>query len=100
MERTQPGEPIEHTPMGLDTVELVMAIEEEFSIEIPNSHAADLGVLGEMHAYILKALWQRGETPDESEVWEKLKAIVIDQLGVSPLDVVPSAHVVRDLGAD
>lgn len=86
--------------MGLDTVELVMAIEEEFSIGIANSDTADLGVLGDMHAYILRALRQRGEAPDETEVWERLKEIVIDQLGVSPLDVVPSAHIVRDLGAD
>ncbi len=86
--------------MGLDSVELVMAIEEEFSIGIPDTSTADLGVLGEMHAHILQALRQRGETPDEAEVWERLKEIVIDQLGVSPLDVTPSAHVVRNLGAD
>jgi acyl carrier protein len=86
--------------MGLDTVELVMAIEEEFSIEIASADAANLGVLGEMHAYILQALRKRGEAPDESELWERLKAIVVDQLGVLSEDVVPSAHVVRDLGAD
>jgi acyl carrier protein len=86
--------------MGLDTVELVMAIEEEFSIEIANGEAANLAVLGEMHNYILKALRQRGESPDPAELWERLKAIVIDQLGVLPKDVVPSAHVIRDLGAD
>ncbi len=35
-----------------------------------------------------------------SEVFEKVKAIVIDNLGVDPEKVVPSANFVSDLGAD
>ncbi len=86
--------------MGLDTVELVMAIEEEFSIEIPNADAARLGVLGDMQDYIVRALRQRGETPDESQVWQRLTAVVVAQLGVRPEEVTRSAHVVKDLHAD
>jgi acyl carrier protein len=86
--------------MGLDTVELVMAIEEEFSIEIPNADAARLGVLGDMQDYIVRALRQRGETPDESQVWQRLSAVVVAQLGVRPEEVTRSAHVVKDLHAD
>jgi acyl carrier protein len=41
--------------MGLDTVDLVMAIEEEFGIEIPNTDAPNLAVLGDMHDYIVRA---------------------------------------------
>lgn len=86
--------------MGLDTVELVMAIEEEFSIEIANADAPGLATVGEIHAYILQTLRHRGDTPDEAETWERLKAIVIDQLGVSSEDVIASARLVEDLGAD
>jgi acyl carrier protein len=86
--------------MGLDTVELVMAIEEEFSIEIPNADSARLGVLGDLSDYVVAALRQRGETPDEGQVWERLSALVVAQLGVRPEEVTRSAHVVKDLHAD
>jgi acyl carrier protein len=86
--------------MGLDTVELVMAIEEEFSIEIPNADSARLGVLGDLSDYVMAALRQRGETPDEGQVWERLSALVVAQLGVRPEEVTRSAHVVKDLHAD
>lgn len=86
--------------MGLETVELVMAIEEEFSIEIPDSVTESLATVGEIHAHLLQALRQRGETPDEGRVWERLKAIIVDQLGVRPAEVIPSARIVQDLGAD
>jgi len=86
--------------MGLDTVELVMAIEEVFSIEIPNADAARLGVLGDMQDYIVRALRQRGEKPDESQVWQRLTAVVVAQLGVRPQEVTRSAHIVKDLNAN
>ena len=86
--------------MGLDTVELVMAIEEEFGIEIPNADAPKLAVLGDMHDYIVRALRQRGDAPDERQVWETLGAVVVEQLGVRPADVTRAAHIVHDLRAD
>jgi acyl carrier protein len=86
--------------MGLDSVELVMAIEEEFGIEIPNADAPQLAVLGEMHDFIVRALRQRGDTPDEAQVWERLRAVVVEQLDVRPDEVTRTAHVVYDLRAD
>jgi acyl carrier protein len=35
-----------------------------------------------------------------SSVEEKVKAIIVDQLGVNEADVSPEAHFVDDLGAD
>ncbi len=35
-----------------------------------------------------------------ASVFEKIKAIVVEQLGVDEKDVVPSASFVEDLGAD
>ena len=86
--------------MGLDSVELVMAIEDEFGIEIPNTDAPQLFVLGAMHDFIVRALRQRGDTPDEVQVWERLRAVVVEQLGVRPDEVTRSAHIVYDLRAD
>ena len=86
--------------MGLDTLELVIAIEEEFNLQISDADAERLGLLGDLHDYVVRALKQRGETPDETEVWERLKKIVVAQLGVRPERVTKSAHIVNDLGAD
>jgi len=85
--------------MGLDTVELVMAIEEEFDIRIEDTDAPKLAVLGDMHAYIVQALKERGAAPDEEQVWQRLSAIVVKQLGVRPGQVTRSAHIVNDLRA-
>nr|QCI06597.1 Acyl carrier protein [Erythroglossum lusitanicum] len=41
---------------SLDTVELVMAIEEEFSIEIPDEDAAKIATLKQAVEYIEKAV--------------------------------------------
>ena len=86
--------------MGLDTVELVVAIEEAFGIEIPNADAPKLAVLGAMHDYVVRALRQRGDTSDEAEIWERLSAVVVKQLGVRPDEVKRTAHIVHDLRAD
>ncbi len=40
---------------SLDTVELVMALEEEFDIEIPDEAAENIGTVGDAVAYIEKA---------------------------------------------
>jgi acyl carrier protein len=86
--------------MGLDTVELAIAVEEEFDIKISDADAAKLGILGDLHNYVVEALRQKNETPDEEQVWQRIKKVVIDQLGVRPEEVTRSAHIVKDLHAD
>jgi acyl carrier protein len=41
---------------SLDTVELVMAIEEEFAIEIPDEDAEKIATLGQAISFIEKAV--------------------------------------------
>ena len=38
--------------MGLDTVELVMEIEDEFGLSIPDADAEMIQTVGQMHAYV------------------------------------------------
>ena len=42
--------------MGLDTVELVMAVEEHFKIEIPDEIAATPETIGQLHNFIVSEL--------------------------------------------
>jgi acyl carrier protein len=37
---------------SLDAVELIMALEEEFGIEIPDDHAEELKTVGDVFSYI------------------------------------------------
>ena len=85
--------------MGLDTVELVMAVEEEFGIEIPTAAAERLLSVGGMQDYIVETLQSRGTSMGEQEIWQRLRQIVVDQLGVRPEEVTREAEFVRDLGA-
>ena len=86
--------------MGLDTVELVMAIEDEFGIQIQNQDAARLGIIGDLYDHVIQILKQRGETPDEIKNWERFKAVVVQQTGVKPDKVERSTRIVEDLKLD
>ena len=87
--------------MGLDTVELVMAVEEEFAIEIPNAEAGSMERVGDMNAFVVRTLRERAESVvDDAHVWVRLREIIVEQLGVRPEEVTPTAHFIRDLRAD
>ena len=97
--------------MGLDTVELLMAVEETFQISFSNEEAAKICTVGDFYDGILKKL----EAPssnnplsnipqkkhwNKDEVWEGLRSVIVHQLGVKPEEVIKEARIVRDLGAD
>ncbi len=88
--------------MGLDTVELVMAVEGEFDLAIPDAAAAKMKRVGNLHAFVVATLRQRVEAGavDDVQVWERLRAIIVAQLGVGVDEVTPSARFVEDLRAD
>jgi hypothetical protein len=52
--------------MGLDTVELVMAVEEEFDLEIPDATAEKIFTVGDLHTFVVAELQRRGRTDIDS----------------------------------
>ena len=86
--------------MGLESVEIVMAVEEEFGIRIPDERAAELATVGDMLDFVLIALRQRGDEPDETAIWEHLRAVIVDQIGVPLEDVTRNARFIEDLNVD
>ncbi len=84
--------------MGLDGVELVMAIEDEFNLEISEADGAHLISVGDTYNYVIESLQSRGETPDKEAIWLRLRGVIVEQLGVRPRQVVMTAEFVRDLG--
>jgi acyl carrier protein len=87
--------------MGLDTVELVFAVEEHFDIEIPNEVAAKLATVGMLHEFICAELQRLGREPyDSKQVLEELRQLVAEHAGVELHEVVPEASFVDDLRMD
>ena len=87
--------------MGLDTVELVMAIEDGFCLEIPNESAEKLTTVGDMHAYLVSELARLGRPDrDDARIYDKMRDIICHQTGVKPDEVVPTASFVEDLRLD
>jgi acyl carrier protein len=90
--------------MSLDTVELIMAVEKEFGMDIPNDDAAKLETVGQISTYIQSRLESNRAQPlseiEAAAHWERVKTIVVEQLGVEPKQVTREAHLVFDLGAD
>jgi acyl carrier protein len=87
--------------MGPDTIELVIQVEKDFGIQIPNADAARLVSVGDLHRYVIDQLHrQRRFDGDAGTVYAQLRDLICAQLGVKPEHVIPSARFVDDLGAD
>jgi acyl carrier protein len=87
--------------MGLDTVELVLAVEDYFEVTIPDSVAETLFTVGDVHSFVVAELTRSGRfAGDSSGVYSQLKDIIVRQLGVRPDEVIPTARFVQDLRAD
>jgi acyl carrier protein len=87
--------------MGLDIVELVLAVEERFGIEVLDIDAEKVETVGELQELILKRMQRTTEAPPAaSEVWSVLQEILVEEFGIPPGKVKPEARLVADLGLD
>jgi len=86
--------------VGLDTVELVLGVEEAFEIEIDDEDAQHLTTVGKLHLYIVSKLQAKGENVNSDKVYDQLRALVVEHSGVKPEKVVRDARFVQDLKMD
>ena len=86
--------------MGLDSVELVMAVEDEFGLEIPDRAAEMMMTVGDMHAFLIAELKRFGREGNSAKVFEQMRAIIVRQLRIKPEKVVLSARFGKDLQVD
>jgi acyl carrier protein len=87
--------------MGLDTVELALAVEEKFQISIPDRATEKLLPVGAMHSFVVSELGRLGRpVTDSALIFEQLKEVIVRQLGVKPSEVTLDASFVEDLRAD
>ncbi|MGD2118774.1 MAG: hypothetical protein PVG66_10465 [Chromatiales bacterium] len=90
--------------MGLDIVEMIMAVEEEFELAIPNEIASTLETPGLVHEYVVTQLKEnkkiKSNGEQDQEIWEKIQEVIVSQLGVTIDEVTKDAKFVDDLKAD
>jgi Phosphopantetheine attachment site len=92
--------------MGLDTVELVIAVEEKFQITISDEEAQDMRTVGDMYQCVMGKLTiapnteasdvKRAWTADE--VWSFLVSVIRSQTGVKHF--TKDSRFVEDLKMD
>ncbi len=86
--------------MGLDSVALVLAVEEDFQIDIPNEAGEKMLSVRHMRDFVVAELRRLGREADPDAVFLRLREIIVAQLGVKPSEVVLDAEFVRDLRID
>jgi len=86
--------------MGLDVVELVLEVEDEFGVSFPDDRYSHLATVGEMClAVVDEVRVQKGEILDVNETFERLRVVICEVLHVSPQKVAWDSDFIRDLRA-
>lgn len=88
------------TQMGLDTVELVMAVEEEFEIYLPNAALEQVVTVGDLFALVRLHLDARAANSPADEIWQRLVEVIVQETGFGRGKIVPDATLVGDLRLD
>jgi hypothetical protein len=89
-----------HEHMGLDIVEMVMALETEFQIRLPEQELGRIGTVGELYDCVVKQLGV-GDAPPrggpyEGPLWERYLDVVERDTGVDRPRLRPAATFTYD----
>ena len=80
--------------MGLDLVEIIMAIEDHFDVRISDEHMATIQTVGQMHDYVVQLRVDQGATDGHAlwtQVWCDLAGIVAEQMGIDVASISPAS---------
>jgi acyl carrier protein len=88
--------------MGLDSIEIILEIEDEFDLAIPDEDAEGLRTVGEIIDYVEHRLRERGDVvpAGKRDVPERVVRIVAESLRIDPLEIRRDSRLAEDLGAD
>lgn len=86
--------------MGLDIVELVMSVEEEFDIEIPSVVQEKILTVGDLVDAVVAELVRLERSVDPVVVFDRVREITIEKAEAPPDMVTREARFIDDLGMD
>jgi len=87
--------------MGLDTVELVLSVEQRFAISISDQDAEKVETVGDLVGCVRDKLLAQGRsTPDEQMIFEVIKQILITENGIDERKINLTATFIDDLRLD
>lgn len=82
--------------MGLDTVALIVAFEDEFGLSIPNEEAERLTTPRKVTEYVWGRITHGRVTKEQ--VAERVRAVIREETGIK--DFSDDARFVEDMGLD
>lgn len=91
--------------MGMQSVEIVMACEDEFDIKLPDEMVTDVYTVGELQEVCLREIGRLhpGRLLDEDAkaiIMHQIREIVSEAIGVAYEKTVPAARFIEDLKMD
>jgi acyl carrier protein len=84
--------------MDLETVELIMAVEEEFIIEIPDDRAERIASIGELRNVVMMELQRFDRRGEPDAVLDRISEIAANFAHVDRGSIGPDTTLVEDLG--
>jgi acyl carrier protein len=86
--------------MGLQLVEFVLDVEDEFHINIRNEDAGELVNIARLSNYVIDRLRERGEPAEYEQIRNRLVELLVSITGIDSREIHEEAHFVYDLGID
>ncbi len=88
--------------MGLDTVELIMTVEDLFEIQIPDNHAENIATVQQLADYVFEKIKTKPtyENMPKKEFEEQILRLVENLTGIPYEEIDMSASFTNDLGMD
>jgi acyl carrier protein len=86
--------------MGLDAVGIVMELEKEFGVSIPDADASRVTTAADLRDCVLNQMVQHGRPADLERVWVRVREIIAEQAGIGAHLIYPEARLVEDLHLD
>jgi acyl carrier protein len=84
--------------MGLDSVELLMRVEEHFEIRVTDQEAESVLTVGDLLNLVCAKLFENGQRTNPSVISKQLVDIIADQAGISADEIRLESTIVDDLG--
>lgn len=84
--------------MDLETIELIMAVEEEFTIEIPDDRAERIASIGELRNVVMTELQRFDRRREPDAVLDRISEIAANFAHVERISVRAETMLIEDLG--